>query len=245
VLIKPKNGRPRKEATRCQALPDGLGSHVRAIEFFGGLPEVVIPDNLKSGVSTACRYDPELNPSYQQLAEHYQVAIIPARTYKPEDKAKAEVGVQIVERWILARLRHQTFFSLAELNRAIAALLVELNQRHFYSVPHQYVCQKLELHASDTLVEVYGQGRRVAVHPRSHSPGMTTDPAHMPERHRHQYQWTPERLENWAGAIGEQTRVWVRAQLARRAHPEQAYRVCLGLLKMRKRKEVDQSEHLR
>ena len=269
------------EATRSQALPDWLGSHVRAFEFFGGLPEVVIPDNLKSGVSTACRYDPELNPSYQQLAEHYQVAIIPARPYKPKDKAKAEVGVQIVERWILARLRHQTFFSLAELNRTIAALLVELNQRpfkalpgnrqeafegidrpelkplpahpyrytaiktvkvnidyhvdyqrHLYSVPHQYVGQKLELHATDTLVEVYGQGCRVAVHPRGYSPGMTTDPAHMPERHRHQHQWTPERLENWAGAIGTQTQIWVRAQLARRAHPEQAYRVCLGLLNL-------------
>jgi len=94
------------------------------------------------------------------------------------------------------------------------------------------VGQKLELHATDTLVEVYGQGRRVAVHPRSHSPGMTTDPAHMPERHRHQHQWTPERLENWAGAIGEQTRAWVHEQLARRAHPEQAYRVCLGLLNL-------------
>jgi len=269
------------EATRSQALADWLGSHVRAFEFFGGLPGVVIPDNLKSGVTSACRYDPELNPSYQQLAEHYQVAVIPARPYKPKDKAKAEVGVQIVERWILARLRHQTFFSLAELNRAIAALLVELNQRpfkalpgnrqeaferidrpalkplpahpyrytaiktvkvnidyhvdyqrHLYSVPHQYVGQKLELHATDTLVEVYGQGRRVAVHPRSHSPGMTTDPAHMPERHRHQHQWTPERLENWAGAIGEQTRAWVHEQLARRAHPEQAYRVCLGLLNL-------------
>jgi len=77
-----------------------------------------------------------------------------------------------------------------------------------------------------------GQARRVAVHPRSHNPGMTTDPAHMPERHRHQHQWTPERLENWAGAIGTQTQIWVRGQLARRAHPEQAYRVCLGLLNL-------------
>ena len=87
----------------------------------------MIPDNLKSGVSSACRYDPELNPSYQQLAEHYQIAVMPARPYKPKDKAKAEVGVQIVERWILARLRHHTFFSLAEVNQCIRTLLMELN----------------------------------------------------------------------------------------------------------------------
>lgn len=77
------------------------------LEFFGGVPEILVPDNLKSGVNKACRYDPELIPSYQQQAEHYQVAVIPARPRKPRDKPKVEVGVQIVERWILARLRHQ------------------------------------------------------------------------------------------------------------------------------------------
>jgi transposase len=86
------------EATWSQRLRDWLSSHVRTFEFFGGLPEMVVPDNLRSGVSKACRYDPELNPSYQQLDEHYQVAILPARPYKPKDKSKAEVGVQIVER---------------------------------------------------------------------------------------------------------------------------------------------------
>ena len=125
------------EATWSQSLPDWLQSHVRAFEFFGGTPALLIPDNLKSGVSKACRYDPELNPSYQQLAEHYQVAVMPARPYKPKDKAKAEVGVQIVERWILARLRHQTFFSLAELNQCIRALhgMNELNERPFKQLP--------------------------------------------------------------------------------------------------------------
>ena len=92
---------------------------------------MVIPDNLRSVVSHACRYDPELNPSYQQLAEDYQLAVLPARPYKPKDKAKAEVGVQIVERWILARLRHYPFFSLTEANQCIRALLEELNHRPF------------------------------------------------------------------------------------------------------------------
>ena len=86
------------EATWSQSLPDWLQSHVRAFEFFGGTPVLLILDNLKSGVSKACRYDPELNPSYQQLAEHYQVAVMPARPPSLRDKAKAEVGVQIVER---------------------------------------------------------------------------------------------------------------------------------------------------
>jgi len=119
------------EATWSQGLPDWLGSHVRAFEFIGGVPEMVVPDNLKSGVSKACRYDPDVNPSYRQLAAHYGTAIMPARPYKPKDKAKAEVGVQIIERWILARLRHQTFFSLAELNQCIKALLQEVNTRPF------------------------------------------------------------------------------------------------------------------
>ncbi len=83
----------------------------------------MIPDNLKSGVNKACRYGPDVTQTYQQLAAHYGCAIVPAKPYKPKDKAKAEVGVQVVERWILARLRHYTFFSLAELNTYIAALL--------------------------------------------------------------------------------------------------------------------------
>jgi transposase len=123
------------EATLTQALPDWLRSHVRMLEFFGGCPALVIPDNLRSGVSRACRYDPDLNPSYQQWAEHYEVAVVPARPYKPKDKAKAEVGVQIVERWILARLRRHSFFSLAELNQCIRVLLVELNEKPFKQLP--------------------------------------------------------------------------------------------------------------
>ena len=119
------------EATWSQSLPDWLNSHARTFEFLGGVPEMVIPDNLKSGVTKACRYDPDLNLSYQQLAAHYGTAIVPARPRKPQDKAKAEVGVQIIERWILARLRHHTFFSLAELNHCIRALLDEVNNVPF------------------------------------------------------------------------------------------------------------------
>ena len=108
------------EATRSQKLADWTGSHVRAFEFLGGVPELIIPDNLRSAVTKACRYDPDINRAYQQLGEHYRCVIIPARPRKPQDKSKAEIGVQIIERWIIARLRHHTFFTLAELINAFS-----------------------------------------------------------------------------------------------------------------------------
>jgi transposase len=102
---------------------------VRALSFLGGVPEILVPDNLKAGVKSPHRYEPDLNPSYQEFARYYGVAVVPTRVRKPKDKAKVEVGVQVVERWILARLRDHTFFSLAELNQAIRKLLAELNNR--------------------------------------------------------------------------------------------------------------------
>jgi len=123
------------EATASQSLPDWIGSHVRAFEFFQGVTEIVVPDNLRSGVTKAHRYEPDLNPTYHDMAQHYGVAVIPARVRRPKDKSKAEVGVQVVERWILAALRHDTFFSLQQLNKRIQALLVELNNRPFRKLP--------------------------------------------------------------------------------------------------------------
>ena len=123
------------EATWTQTLPDWIASHQRAFRFFGGVTALLVPDNLLSGVSKACRYDPEPNATYQELARHFHTAILPARPRKAKDKAKVEVGVQVVERWILARLRHHTFFSLAALNEAICGLLEELNQRPFQKLP--------------------------------------------------------------------------------------------------------------
>ncbi len=122
-------------ASWSQKQADWLQAHVKAFEYFGGVPEIIVPDNLKSAVRKTHRYDPDINPSYQQLASHYQCAIVPARPYRPKDKAKAEVAVQIVERWIMARLRHQTFFTLASLNQAIRELLEDLNHRAFKKLP--------------------------------------------------------------------------------------------------------------
>jgi len=119
------------DATLNADLESWIGSHVRALEYIGGCPELLIPDNLKAGVKSPCRYEPDLNPTYQEMAAHYGIAVIPARVRKPRDKAKAENGVLVVSRWILAALRKQTFFSIGELNQAIGELLEKLNRRGF------------------------------------------------------------------------------------------------------------------
>ncbi|MBM9614863.1 IS21 family transposase [Desulfobulbus rhabdoformis] len=132
------------EATLSQQLEDWIGSHVRAFNFLGGVPEAVVPDNLKSGVIKTCKYEPDINPTYHDLARHYQTVVLPARPRKPRDKAKAEAGVLLVERWILARLRKYTFFNLADLNREIQRLLQILNTKQFKKLPgtrHSRFCE--------------------------------------------------------------------------------------------------------
>lgn len=269
------------EATWGQSLCDWLESHVRAFEFFDGTTTILVPDNLKSAVSKACRYEPDMNRSYKALAEHYSVAVIPARPRKPKDKSKAENGVLLVERWVLAKLRHETFFSLAALNIRIKELLEQLNNKpfqklpgsrrsqfetldkpalrplpslpyryvdikkvkvgidyhigyrnHFYSVPHQLVGKQLEVHASSNCVQVYNLDTLITTHPRKYAAGFTTNPAHMPENHRAHGAWTPARLLNWGATIGPYTRQMVQQLIDDKAHPEQAYRACLGLLNL-------------
>jgi len=117
------------EATLTQRLPDFIASNVRAFQFFGGIPAAVVPDQLKSAVTKACRYEPEIQRTFDEMATHFGTTIMPARPSKPRDKAKVEVAVQIVQRWVLARLRNQTFFSLGELNARISELCDELNNR--------------------------------------------------------------------------------------------------------------------
>jgi transposase len=117
------------EACWTQGLADWLGCHVNAFAFFGGVTRQVVCDNLKAGVTAVCRYEPGINRSYADLATHYGTAIVPTRVRKPRDKAKVEIAVQLVQRWVLARLRHRRFFSLAELNAAIGELIETLNSR--------------------------------------------------------------------------------------------------------------------
>ena len=123
------------EATWTQTREDWLSSHRKAFEYFGGVTDIVVPDNLKTGISKPCRYEPDTNFAYQELAKHYGTAVMPARVRAPKDKAKVEKAVQVVEMWILARLRKRTFFSLSELNTAITELLEILNNRPFKKMP--------------------------------------------------------------------------------------------------------------
>ena len=119
------------EASLAQDLPSWITSHVHAFQFFGGVTQILVPDNLKAGVTHPHRYEPDINPTYQDLAQHYRTTVIPARSGHPKDKAKVESAVLVAERWILAALRNHTFFSLAELNHCIAQKLTDLNTRKF------------------------------------------------------------------------------------------------------------------
>jgi transposase len=112
-----------------QTQEEWIGAHVRALEYFGGVPEIVVPDNTKTAITKACRYEPEENPTYAEMAQHYGMAVIPARVRRPRDKAKVENSVQQAERRILAKLRNVTFFSLAHGNQSVRGLLEELNDR--------------------------------------------------------------------------------------------------------------------
>jgi transposase len=116
-------------ATWTQSLPDWIAVHVAMLTFLGGVPRQIVCDNLRAGITRACFYEPMVNRTYTDLASHYRTAVLPARPYKPRDKAKVEVGVQVVQRWILARLRNRRFFSLGELNEAIRELVTQLNDR--------------------------------------------------------------------------------------------------------------------
>jgi transposase len=277
------------EATRTQSLPDWIGSHVRMFEYFGCVPEILVPDNLKSAIQVACRYEPEETSTYYDMATHFGCSIIPARPRKPKDKAIVESHVLVVQRWIVARLRNRQFFSLLEINAAILELLEDLNQRpfqkltgsrasafaeidrpamkplptaiyhyadfcrpivnidyhievgvtkgikHYYSVPHHLVGQRLFVKYTSGIVECYFKGRLVAAHARSfeHGKASTLD-EHRPESHRQHSQWSPSRLLSWGEKIGIGTRAVVRHMMESRPHPEHGYRSCLGLMRLAK-----------
>ena len=270
------------EATWTQSLLDWISSHVRALTFFGGVPGMIVSDNLKSAVIQACFHDPAINRTYGDMAAHYDTAVVPARPRKPKDKAKVETAVQLCERWILARLRNQTFFGLDELNAAIRLLQDQLNakvtrhlgasrrslfedldkpalkplpsepyvyaewkqrragidyhvevERHYYSVPHQLIKQPLWVRITARTVEVFHKGQRVASHARtSGNRQHSTVREHMPPNHRHRADLTPESIRRQAARIGPNVETYVDVVMRRRKHPEQAYRSCLGVLKL-------------
>jgi transposase len=118
-------------ATKSQQLPDWIAAHVKAFEFLGGTPKVLVPDNLKSGITDSCQFEPQANPTYADMAAHYQTVIIPARPRTPQDKSKAENGVLLAQRWLITRLDKSRFYSLASLNNALNDLVIAMNARAF------------------------------------------------------------------------------------------------------------------
>jgi transposase len=269
------------EATWTQTLPDWIGSHTRAYAFLGGVPAMTVSDNLRSGITKACFYEPAVNRSYAEMAAHYDTAIIPARPRKPRDKAKVEAAVLLATRWIIAKLRNRKFFSLVELNEAIRVCVADLNNRpsrhlgasrralfeeversalkslpaepyvfaawkecrvgldyhvevekHYYSVPHTLLREKLWARITARTVELFHRGKRVAAHVRSSSNRRhTTVREHMPSSHRRYADWTPESLRRRAGEIGRSTSALVDIIMAERPHPEQGFRACAGILR--------------
>ena len=272
------------EATRTQSLADWIGSHTRAFAFLGGVSAMVVSDNLKSGITKACFYEPAVNRTYAALAEHYDTAIVPARPYKPRDKAKVEAAVLLATRWIIAKLRNAKFFSLAELNDAIRDCVTALNdkvsrhlgasrralfeeveraalkslpaepfefaawkqckagfdyhveiEKHYYSVPHTLLREKMWARIMARTVEIFHNGKRIAAHVRSSSNRKhTTVREHMPSSHQRYADWTPESLKRRAGEIGPRTSALVEIILRERTHPEQGFRACVGIIRLAK-----------
>lgn len=259
-----------------------IGCHIRALEYFGGVPEVLVPDNLKAGVKRPDRYEPELNPSYAELSRHYGFAVVPARVRKPRDKAKVEGAVLLAERWVLAALRHQRMSTMQQVREAVSALLEKLNTRpmrklkksrrqlfeelerpvlkqlpstryelaqwkkarvnidyhvevegQFYSVPYPLVGKQVEVRVTTACVEVFLGGRRVASHVRATGSKLSTLPEHMPSSHRAHAQWTPSRILEWAAKVGPNTAAMAEELMRRRQHPEQGFRACLGLIRLK------------
>lgn len=273
------------EACKSQDVPSLIQAVCNTLEYFGGVPEVIVPDNLKAAVNKASRFEAELQSSFEQLAEHYRLVVLPARPRRPKDKAPAEKGVQDIENRILGRIRDRVFFSLGELNEVLWDLLEEWNHkpfqkmegsrrshfesidqpalrplpkerfvlakwtkaklhpnchvqvdRSFYSAPYQLVGKQLDIRVTDHMVDIFHKGTCVASHVRRFKPGSyATEPKHLHPRHQAVRSWSPEFFIGWADNIGPQTKALVEGILASRAHPEQAYRACRGIMDLAKR----------
>lgn len=280
------------EATETQQVADFIGSHVRAYAYFKGVTEITVPDQLKSGVTTPDRYEPGVQRTYGEMARHYGTAIVPARPRKPRDKAKVEVGVQIAQRWILARLRNEQFFSLRDLNVRISELREELNARpmkklggatrrdlyerydrpamkslpatayeitewkqvrvnldyhvevdkHWYSAPYILVREELWTCATETMVQLFHRGQRVATHARSRVPHKhTTDPAHMPEAHR-MHSAGVDGVLAWATTFGPWTEAMARRLIEANPIREQGWRSARGLRRVAEKYGPERTE---
>lgn len=282
------------EAFLSQNLACWIKAHLQAFRYFKGTPEILVPDNPKTAVDKPCFFEPVLNRSYQEMAAHYATAIVPARVRKPKDKPKVENAVLNLERFILAALRNQKFFSLSELNEAIQQKLQEFNHKPFqkmegsrysnyleidlpalrllpqreyeladwksakvhvdyhvefdgnlYSVPYSHVGQKVDVRATLSCIEIFHKNIRIAGHARSYSKkrAYVTNPEHAPAKYRSLMQWNPDRFIRWAAQTGPNTANLVEKLLESKAHVEQGYRACLGILNLAKNYPAERMEN--
>jgi transposase len=282
VAVLPYSGYTYVQAFLSQDQEAWIAAHVNAYRYFGGVTRIVVPDNLKTGITKHTHKETVINKTYQELAEHYGTAVLPARVRSPKDKASVEGGVGVISTWIIAALRKEQFLSLWELNEAVRVKLAEFNAKPFqkkegsraslfeeervfllplpehpyelavwkiatvqfnyhiaveggnYSVPYEYIKQKVTVRLTKRLVEVFFEGNRIASHPRlSGRPGQySTHEEHMPQEHRDYVSWNGERFLSWAGKIGEHTKTVVRLFLSRSQIEQQGYKSCIALLKL-------------
>lgn len=275
------------EATPSQGKEDFVSSVENALHFYGGVPAAIVPDNLKSAVTRSNRYEPTVNETFLDFAEHYNTTVLPARAYKPRDKSLVEGAVKILYTRVYSVIRKNTYHSLKELNEAIwEALKVhnhtrfsgrsysrgdlfdeverqelsplpqnryEIKQqsyvtvmqnghvclgvdKHYYSVPYQYIRKKVKLLFTSAQVEVFYKYNRIAIHRRSQTRySYTTIPEHMASTHKFMTEWTPQRFINRGEAIGEPVRQLIIKVLEKKQHPEQAYKSCMGVLSLEKK----------
>lgn len=275
------------EATENQKKENFIKATENALLYYGGVPAAIIPDCLKSGVTKGDKYEPEINPEYENFARHCGSCILPARPYRPKDKAHVENAVKIVYSWIFAVLRNKKFYDIDELNSAIREALENYNSKkmqklkqsrkerflefekkelrplplerysfkrfaqatiqinyhiylkednHYYSVPYRYRGKKADLIYTDRIVEIFFEHTRIAMHPRDRRKNCyTTDRNHMPPQHQWVNDWNPERFIKWGASQGSNVEEMVKNILKSREHPEQAYKVCLGVLSLAKK----------
>jgi len=275
------------EATESQKKEDWIRANENAFLKFGGVTAAIVPDNLGSGVTKANKYEPDINPEYEDFARHYGTVILPARSGKPRDKSLAENLVKIVYQRVFAPLRNKTFYYISDLNEEIFSLTDKHNSIpfqkikvsrmelfleiekdklaplpltryefkkfayvkvqpsyhiylsediHYYSVPFRFIGKKVKVIYSISAVEIYHDNRRIASHRRDRRQGgYTTLKDHMPSAHKYYAEWNPGRITGWAAKVGPNVGNIVSKILASKKYPEQAYRVCIGIINLAKK----------
>jgi transposase len=284
VAILPASHYTFVTAVCSQGREDFISAMAACLSFFGGVPEVVVSDNLKAAVSKSCKYQPQINKTLKDFALHYSCVVDPARAYHPQDKALVENAVKLVYQRIFYPLSQHRFFSLAELNKEIALLLETFNEyrfqhlpysrkelfievekpllsvlpataytiryyargkvqkmghvffsadKHYYSAPHRYVGQQVQLEYNQDMVEIYHNRQRIAIHQRDYRPGQyTTVKEHMSSTHQYYSSWSLEFFAKRAAAISPEVEAYITKLIAQYNYPELGYKQAQGILSL-------------